>query len=478
MEAEPSEALSKSRFKPAEIQVDNSDPFLNDKLNRQSEIENLSNLLINSEAPLVLAVDAAWGSGKTTFLKMWKAYLSKEYASYATIYFSAWETDLSEDPLYVFLGEISSQLTSVGTGATRIKWEKAITLAGQITKRSLPALAKFLTYGALDFEDPGIERTLADLSGEVVSDTLNTYKASVTAIQQFKVNLADVLTETGNDNPIIVFIDELDRCRPQYAIALLERIKHLLNLPGLIFVLGIDRSQLANAICGVYGGRFDSETYLQRFIDLDYRLAFGDSKDFVSKIVTDYGLNIFFQGRSGVSTPYVRTESTDLVEACVDVATLFDLSLREVEQLLARVNIVARSTSATQPIYPHLLVGLLALRTKAFDQYSRLVSKTCSSVDFINLITQKWLSAPLESADKIGILIACVVQALSGGQSSDPGYAFIAAQSTATTGVSAREKELMAAAATYIGNISAQPSMRIHLEGLVNRIEMAQGFLI
>jgi hypothetical protein len=478
MEEEHSLAAARGKFKPTEIRVDNGDPFLNDKLNRQKEIENLSNLLLNSEAPLVLAIDAPWGSGKTTFQKMWKAYLSKEYGSHATIYFSAWETDLSDDPLYVFLGEMNAQLASVATGITRIKWEKALSLAGQITKRSLPALAKLLTYGVLDLKESGIERTLADLSGEVVSETLDAYKASVTAIQQFKENLTDVLKESGNNNPVIVFVDELDRCRPQYAIALLERVKHLLNLPNLFFVLGIDRMQLANAIRGAYGERFDAETYLQRFIDLDYQLPVRDPNAFIQNLVMEYGLDAFFEGRRSISNVYIRNESQNLNEICIDLAKLFNLQLREIEQLLARVNIVARSTEASQPIYPHLLIGLLVLRAKVPDLYLSLINPKGSSIDFLDLITQKWESQVLDSADNIGILIALVIQVISDRNAADPGVAHVTARCTAAEGISAAESNLMSSAALYIRQVAAQPSMRIHLDGLIQRIEMAGNFLV
>ena len=472
------QATAKIRFKPSEVSIESSSPFCHDKLGRKAEIENLTNLLIHSEAPLVLAIDAEWGSGKTTFMKMWKSHLTKEHPSHASIYFSAWETDLSDDPLLVFLGEVNEQLASKTTGMTRFKWEKAKSLAGQITKRSLPALVKMATYGVLDINNSGIESTIAELSGGIASDSLEAYKASVTAIQQFKENLSGFLADRGSGSPVIVFIDELDRCRPHYAIALLERIKHLLNLPGLLFVLGIDRRQLANAIRGAYGELFDSETYLQRFIDLDYQLPICDVKSFTEKLVVDYGLNTFFEARNTNTRTHINNESGGLVDVCTDVASLFRLQLREIEQLLARVNIVARSTDASEPIYPYLLVGLLALRVKVPSLYSSLTSSKGSTIEFLRLITEKWEEKPLDKVDNIGILVACVVLAVSEGDAADPGIAYVSARSIATEGISSAEKELMSSAALLISQLGAQPSMRIYLHGLVKRIEMAQSFRV
>ena len=471
---------TKSRFKPSDTEINNAEPFASDCLNRRNEIENLTTLLANSEPPLVLAIDAPWGSGKTTFMKMWRGYLSNEFPSWASAYFSAWETDLSDDPLNVFLGEINEQLASKTSGMTLVKWNKAVSLAGKITRRALPALAKIATYGALDLPDAGkeIERALAELSGGIVSDGLETYKASVSAIKQFKENLASVLQDIGKDHPVVVFVDELDRCRPQYAITLLERIKHLLSLPGIIFVLGIDRSQLANAICGAYGDRFDSETYLQRFIDLDYRLSFGDSKAFVSKLVTDYGLATFFASRTNISRPYITNESENLIDTCADLASLFGLQLREVEQLLARVNIVARSTEPSQPIYPHLLVLLLALRAKEPSLYSSLTNAKAATIELLMIITQELSKKPISDVDNIGISLACLITAISDRNPNDPGIAHVTARSTETTDISAAERELMSSVVLRIRAIGAKPSMRIAFDNLIKRIEMAQSFCV
>jgi predicted KAP-like P-loop ATPase len=70
---------------------------------------------------------------------------------------------------------------------------------------------------------------------------------------------------------LIIFIDELDRCRPLYAIECLERIKHIFGIKRLIFVLSIDKKNLAKSIQSQYGN-IDTNNYLRRFIDLEFDL--------------------------------------------------------------------------------------------------------------------------------------------------------------------------------------------------------------
>lgn len=278
-------------------------------------------------------------------------------------------------------------------------------------------------------------------------------------------------------------MDELDRCRPQYAITLLERIKHLLSLPGIIFVLGIDRSQLANAICGAYGDRFDSETYLQRFIDLDYRLSFGDSKAFASKLVKDYGLATFFKNRGNTSRPDIRNEHDSLIDTCADLVNLFGLQLREVEQLIARVNIVARSTETSQSIYPQPLALLLALRVKAPSLYSRLAKGKATSLELLNMITQELNKRPISDVDNIGYSLACLMIAISDRESNDPGIVHVLARSNEETDTSSAERNLMLSVATHLPKahyLQTTPILffRNHLESLIRRIEMAQNFCV
>jgi hypothetical protein len=476
MESETTLSSGRNRFKPDDLVVVSGNPFHNDKLNRQEEIENLSLLLSNSNGPLVLAIEAAWGSGKTAFMKMWLEHLRTGFPQCMSIYFSAWETDFSDDPLFVFLAEVNKQLASKTSGMTLYKWNQAISLAGRITKRAIPALIKVATYGALDMGESRVERTFAELTSGIASDTLESYKSSVSAIQQFKDNLKDVLHQTANGSPVIVFIDELDRCRPGYSILFLERIKHLLNLPDLIFILGIDRTQLANAIRGVYGQCFDAEIYLQRFIDLDYRLSPGNYNDFVQGLLNTYDLVSFFDARNGVDTPSTRNELDDLANVCADIAKLFSLSLREIEQLLARVNIVARSTEKTQPVFPHLLVGLLAIRSKSPELYEGLMEGKCTSKDFKDLITRKYENASLASAENIGKMIAFMVLALSSRNSSDPGKADLIASQNSTNH-SESMRALIDSICKNYDDLTLSSHINIDLQSLGKRIEMAQRFL-
>ncbi|WP_036306996.1 KAP family P-loop NTPase fold protein, partial [Methyloglobulus morosus] len=268
--------------KPREIEIDENDPFKEgvDLLNRKDEILNLTPIVLNYNDPLVLALDAPWGAGKTTFVKFWQAYLKKEGKQ--SICFNAWETDFSDDPLIVLVSELDKWVKASKNDPIITKWRKGIATAlPGVAKRTVVAAVKASTFGALDIS-ADLERTAAEFTGNIASDLLENFNKQAKSIQQFKALITEAISALPNDQKnLIIFIDELDRCRPTYAIELLERIKHLFSIERLVFVLSTDTMQLAHSIRAIYGNDFDGKKYLQRFIDLDYALKKPESEKYI-----------------------------------------------------------------------------------------------------------------------------------------------------------------------------------------------------
>ena len=96
------------RIQPQEIEIPEDDPFKNDLLDRKEPVEILTHLVGSIEGPCVLAVDAAWGTGKTTFLRIWAQYLRNH--GFPVIEFNAWETDFTGDPFVALSFELTDGL--------------------------------------------------------------------------------------------------------------------------------------------------------------------------------------------------------------------------------------------------------------------------------------------------------------------------------------------------------------------------------
>lgn len=282
--------------KNTDLQIDPKDPFKEDCLHRQEAAENLTLLIRSITQPFVLSINAPWGMGKTTFIKMWQAKLKNE--GHACIYFNAWGSDFSTDPLVSFIGEIDSHLEGglISPGQKsefKKQFNKVKKISTELLKKATPLALKLSTLGVinniediktlLDFDSSG-DNAIADFVAKLTEDKIKSYREEKNTIKNFQQNLERLAEIISNDSelkpPLLFFVDELDRCRPNYAIELLERIKHLFNVNGIVFILALDRQQLSHSVKSLYGIGMDAEGYLRRFIDLDYQLPNPSSEDY------------------------------------------------------------------------------------------------------------------------------------------------------------------------------------------------------
>ena len=128
------------RIQPREIEVPADDPFKNDLLDRRESVEVLTHLVRSFEGPCVLAVDAAWGNGKTTFLRIWAQYLRNE--GFPVVEFNAWETDFSEDPFVALSTELTEGLQEYADDPLATKIDKTKEVATELLRRSVPGLIR------------------------------------------------------------------------------------------------------------------------------------------------------------------------------------------------------------------------------------------------------------------------------------------------------------------------------------------------
>lgn len=213
----------------------------NDIFNHAPFGRRLANLLTNTSHPLTVAIDGQWGEGKTTFLKMWASQLRKD--GFPVIEFDAFANDYYEDPFIPLAGEIVTLAKSKRTVPDNFA-DKAAKVGTALVKGGLKVGVKAITLGALDgkmMEDitSEIADGLADYTEKQVEDLINDHSHQKGQFEAFKEALGLLPSQLSkapkhddgqpiNPKPLIFIIDELDRCRPDYALKLLERIKHFL----------------------------------------------------------------------------------------------------------------------------------------------------------------------------------------------------------------------------------------------------------
>lgn len=214
---------------------------------------SLSKFIIKTDTPYVLALDGAYGTGKTHFSSRFSVLLNKYIK---TVYFSVWEQDYMVDPFVVVSEKI-----------IRIAREQAN--GTELTTKILESVAKATKIRA-EFGIWGLFKIEAELSGEDLINKLFPEKQCSDLFIELKKLLYEFIQNLPKKKLVFV-VDELDRCRPDYAVKVLETIKHFFDIPGLIFILPINSERLNAYVHGFYNIPANAfpgkEDYLQKFIN-------------------------------------------------------------------------------------------------------------------------------------------------------------------------------------------------------------------
>jgi len=361
-----------------DLKIEENNPFDNDELNRVDCAENLTTLIQASESPLVLAVNAPWGMGKSTFIKMWQQQLINK--GHLTLYFNTWENDHCEKPMISFISEIGNllgtlKLSKSDDSILSGKYEKVKKASFKVLKKIIPLGVKFATSGIIDI-DPETDKSLDKFAEKFAEDSINEYQDMKNTIASFKNELADFANTVFEDDntiqkPIVIFIDELDRCRPSFAIELLENVKHLFSVPGFVFVLGIDNEQLGHSIKSIYGSGMDSDGYLKRFFDLEFKLPDPDPELFAKFLSKKFKFKNYFKdgdSKQVFSEPH-------LVNTFVSFSKKYSLSLRAQVKCFIQLNIAIGVISGNDDIYPCYLTFLILLKNSEPEKYNKLTKE-------------------------------------------------------------------------------------------------------
>lgn len=262
------------------LEMPQDNPFQNDLFNRKTIAENFMKIFEVDEDGIILSIDSAWGTGKTTFIKMWEMMInnSNEYKDkYETFYFNAWENDYIQDPLLAILTEIE-----VNDDKKKQVFEKIKNKGKKIAKPLLSTGLKVATHGIINIDSIQIDNYIKDEMPKLAEKLGNSMFEETVELKQSRQAFKEFLEkeQQTSGKTIIFFIDELDRCRPTFAIELLEVIKHLFSTKGVIFIVSLDKEQLCYSIQNIYGQNMNVDGYLRRFFDLDFKLPMPDKMQY------------------------------------------------------------------------------------------------------------------------------------------------------------------------------------------------------
>ncbi len=367
--------------KPATPCIDETDPWKDDPFERKAEGEMLANLIASSiEVPLVVSLQSPWGSGKTVFLKR-LAFHMKASKGIPTIRIDAWKTDDCADPLVAILAELSLYLEAY-KNQEKSSSEKVENCISRLAKFGSKILLPTVSIVA-DLNSPGSGETIRS-AGSVAENLLEMQKNRSAAERDFREVLLEtrrLVTGRGRDrspSPILLIIDELDRCRPDHAIRTLERIKHYFDVPGISFLIATDRGNLPAAVKSVYGVHVDGELYLRKFFDYEFHLHPPTSRAFAANLVHHSVLpdiepviaalpNVHESQQLGLMLQVIKnggsqTLKAEYMDAFPAFSDAFSLTLRDQEQAMTMISAFVHTRKSERDLLPAVDCFLACLR--------------------------------------------------------------------------------------------------------------------
>lgn len=327
------------------IRVGEEDGFKNDILDRRFFGEALLNLVKQTSDELVISIDGRWGEGKTTFIKMWQGLLKEN--NIPSIYIDAFENDYTGDAFMSIAAAITTYVDShaIDTAKREEFKYKAKRVGVQLLSWTARVGVKAATLGIIKDSDieavnvikENLANDGADEISKLVKDRLSTQSIEKNLIQSFKESLSEIplALNENSGNRIVIIVDELDRCKPSFAVEVIEKIKHLFSVENVVFVLGMNKAQLEEAIRCVYGNNIDAHSYLQKFINIETALPKRNDLNSYSNDIKSYSHHLLKLHEFNAFG-----DEEVLVNVLVPLGRHFNLSLRQLEKVFTNLAII------------------------------------------------------------------------------------------------------------------------------------------
>nr|WP_314707249.1 P-loop NTPase fold protein [uncultured Comamonas sp.] len=401
-----------------DIEINNI--WAKDKLNRKGYADFLYKIIESAQTSeeednaLIFAIDGEWGTGKSFFIDLWIKDLKAK--GHLVSRFDAWKNDIVDEPLVGFLSHIYADLG---------EWDKrrAVKVVDEKIKQSqklLLPLVKELLKGAaikglgtlvtdeaakevvkaiVEGHDKVTEDDVKDeqsMSSMLIHRQLQAHNKNLQLIEDFKNKLSETakkVTENRDKKfPVFIFIDELDRCRPDYAVRLLEVVKHIFNSKGICFISSVNITQLQESIKTIYGEKFESNIYLDRFFNHRLKLPTPSIKHYISSLnefnsIKDAKVRLLASDANKINQAYET-----YLDFYATLSFSFNFDLRTIKSIFSRLTLCRTLLIGSDGEFFHdeLLFLILCMMKKGSVQSNSSFEVVLNSVPSV-INTNKYL---------------------------------------------------------------------------------------
>lgn len=256
---------------------------LEDKIGRQEFVDKVCGVVdsLKKNNHICLAINGAWGSGKSFALGMIEEKLSQK-EEYIIVKYDAWENSFYSDPLISILSSVIDGIEdkfpfSCGKNNVKNALNTGLDTMAEISPKikNLKIIIKGLTNIVKKFQHP------------IDTAKLDEFKSYQKLLMETRELLNKITSseDAGAQTKLVIFVDEIDRCLPDEQLKILERLHHLFNIKNCAVIVTMNQNSVAKTVEAIYG--VDGYEYLRKFFDLTFRLSTSAS-DYLRSLLNDY----------------------------------------------------------------------------------------------------------------------------------------------------------------------------------------------
>ncbi|MGP4734520.1 MULTISPECIES: KAP family P-loop NTPase fold protein [unclassified Psychrobacter] len=385
-----------------------------DEFTRKPIAEKIIKLLDSDIDVSPLIIDGKWGTGKTEFcFKLKNLIQAHNPNNYKVGYVNAFQADHANEPLLTLIAEVASFYDEKDEKRKNFV-KNAVPYLRLISGIGLKAGLGF-AFGryAADIPDAlvdGVEE-IKDGSKSLIDQSLESMIKDQVEAEKNLSTLRDALSDIASTNPIILLIDELDRCRPDFAVMMLETIKHVFDVDNVQIILITNAEQLKATIKHSYGSETNSHDYLYKFFKYQINLP-TSTKDIEGRSIEN---NVTYFKTIVQASKVIPQEFKDnkFIYEIPTFLNLSKLSLRNIEQIARCIEtlIIFEDKDKSKSLNPErlIMVFLSFIYISDKDLLMRLANKELMATEFLGVVSSSVLDIPsdniLDNATKSFVLI-------------------------------------------------------------------------
>lgn len=402
-----------------EFQQVYDDIFNDDKLNIKSKVIDFAHLIEqdtynSNSSSKVYSISAEFGIGKTFFCEKLQQVLARDKVKVGKL--NIWEMDFYENPLIPILAELNKLYSKKGKNLP----SKIVNAIGSSSFKALLSIcetsAKALSNNVLGVD--AIEICKEKFLSEGI---YNSYNECQNALKELKSALCK-WASSQKGKPIVIIIDELDRCKPDYAVRILEVLKHFFDVPGFVFVLAIDEEQLKNSVRTLFGTT-NYEGYKRKFISNSFNLPEPDKLVFTEYLYTKSNIDSYIEkiqkdkrelvfkvsiynsflctlsyseygnaNKQETAKNFNKTQTSETIikKYFAAYSDCFGFSLRKMEQVFDRLSLFIKYISSSNELFsPDLSVFLVCLHEADIDIFNHTKNINGGNIHVIDYLFGK-----------------------------------------------------------------------------------------